>query len=191
MAIRSWQTIMVKARVAAFFPRALESLQISYCRFLARSNRRSLSRRVRHGRKWGKLQGLLARLRTLRHLSGRTLSGEQIDPLFLPMVITCASADRRGFTREMFPVMSLTGRRRSIMVTARGSSVMAMMPSFSTQDAGARSSKQHADVDNLKAGVKRSINDGIDDYASGNVDDVPQPASGRIQDQTGILNVHK
>ena len=40
--------------------------------------------------------------------------------------------------------------------------VMAMMPSFSTKDAGDLSSKNTIDVDNLKAGVDRIINDGVD-----------------------------
>jgi 4-(2-carboxyphenyl)-2-oxobut-3-enoate aldolase len=49
------------------------------------------------------------------------------------------------------------------MVTAKDvGGVMAMMPSFSTQDAGDLSSKNTVDVDNLKAGVDRMINDGID-----------------------------
>jgi 4-(2-carboxyphenyl)-2-oxobut-3-enoate aldolase len=49
------------------------------------------------------------------------------------------------------------------MVTAKDvGGVMAMMPSFSTQDAGDLRSKNTVDVDNLKAGVDRMINDGID-----------------------------
>jgi 4-(2-carboxyphenyl)-2-oxobut-3-enoate aldolase len=40
--------------------------------------------------------------------------------------------------------------------------VMAMMPSFSTKDARELTSKNTIDVDNLKAGVDRIINDGID-----------------------------
>src|SRR4029078_12493048 len=40
--------------------------------------------------------------------------------------------------------------------------VMAMMPSFSTKDAREITSKNTIDVDNLKAGVDRIINDGID-----------------------------
>ena len=49
------------------------------------------------------------------------------------------------------------------MVTAKDvQGVMAMMPSFSTEDAGDLSSKNTVDVDNLKIGVDRMINDGID-----------------------------
>src|SRR2546425_7669732 len=49
------------------------------------------------------------------------------------------------------------------MVTAKDvQGVMAMMPSFSTKDAGDLTSKNTVDVDNLKAGVDRMINDGID-----------------------------
>src|SRR5205809_2732663 len=49
------------------------------------------------------------------------------------------------------------------MVTAKDvQGMMAMMPSFSTKDAGDLSSKNTIDVDNLKAGVDRMINDGID-----------------------------
>jgi 4-(2-carboxyphenyl)-2-oxobut-3-enoate aldolase len=49
------------------------------------------------------------------------------------------------------------------MVTAKDvQGVMAMMPSFSTKDAGDLSAKNTVDVDNLKAGVDRMINDGID-----------------------------
>ena len=49
------------------------------------------------------------------------------------------------------------------MVTAKDvQGVMAMMPSFSTKDAGDLNSKNTIDVDNLKAGVDRMINDGID-----------------------------
>src|SRR5207253_3726406 len=49
------------------------------------------------------------------------------------------------------------------MVTAKDvQGVMAMMPSFSTKDAGDLSSKNTIDVDNLKTGVDRMINDGID-----------------------------
>lgn len=40
--------------------------------------------------------------------------------------------------------------------------VMAMMPSFSTPDAGDLTSKNTIGVDNLKAGVDKMINDGID-----------------------------
>jgi hypothetical protein len=40
--------------------------------------------------------------------------------------------------------------------------VMALMPSFSTNDAGDLNSKNTVQVDNLKAGVERIINDGID-----------------------------
>jgi len=40
--------------------------------------------------------------------------------------------------------------------------VMAMMPAFSTMDAGDLSSTSTIDVDNLKAGVDRMINDGAD-----------------------------
>ena len=49
------------------------------------------------------------------------------------------------------------------MVTAKDvQGVMAMMPSFSTEDAGDLSSKNTIDVDNLKIGVDQMINDGID-----------------------------
>jgi 4-(2-carboxyphenyl)-2-oxobut-3-enoate aldolase len=49
------------------------------------------------------------------------------------------------------------------MVTAKDvGGVMAMMPSFSTKDAGDLNSKNTVDVDSLKAGVDRMINDGID-----------------------------
>ena len=49
------------------------------------------------------------------------------------------------------------------MVTAKDvQGVMAMMPSFSTKDAGELTSKNTIDVDNLKAGVDKMINDGID-----------------------------
>ena len=49
------------------------------------------------------------------------------------------------------------------MLTAKDvQGVMAMMPSFSTKDAGDLTSKNTIDVDNLKAGVDRMINDGID-----------------------------
>ncbi len=49
------------------------------------------------------------------------------------------------------------------MVTAKDvQGVMAMMPSFSTKDAGDLRPKNTIDVDNLKAGVDRMINDGID-----------------------------
>src|SRR5437879_5325746 len=49
------------------------------------------------------------------------------------------------------------------MVTAKDvQGVMAMMPSFSTKDAGDLTSKNTVDVDNLRAGVDRMINDGID-----------------------------
>ena len=49
------------------------------------------------------------------------------------------------------------------MVTAKDvQGVMAMMPSFSTEDAGDLSSKNTVAVDNLKIGVDRMINDGID-----------------------------
>jgi len=49
------------------------------------------------------------------------------------------------------------------MLTAKDvQGVMAMMPSFSTKDAGDLSSKNTIDVDNLRAGVDRMINDGID-----------------------------
>ena len=49
------------------------------------------------------------------------------------------------------------------MVTAKDvQGVMAMMPSFSTKDAGDLNSKNTIDVDNLKAGVDKMINDGID-----------------------------
>src|SRR5206468_2404258 len=49
------------------------------------------------------------------------------------------------------------------MVTAKDvQGVMAMMPSFSTKDAGDLTSKNSIDVDNLKTGVDRMINDGID-----------------------------
>jgi 4-(2-carboxyphenyl)-2-oxobut-3-enoate aldolase len=49
------------------------------------------------------------------------------------------------------------------MVTAKDvGGVMAMMPSFSTKDAGDLNSKNTVDVDSLKAGVERMINDGID-----------------------------
>ncbi|MGH7887594.1 MAG: dihydrodipicolinate synthase family protein, partial [Candidatus Binatia bacterium] len=40
--------------------------------------------------------------------------------------------------------------------------VMAMMPSFSTKDAGDLNSKNTIDVDSLKAGVDKMIDDGID-----------------------------
>src|SRR4029453_19181664 len=40
--------------------------------------------------------------------------------------------------------------------------VMAMMPSFSTKDAGDLNARNTIDVDNLKAGVDKMINDGID-----------------------------
>ena len=40
--------------------------------------------------------------------------------------------------------------------------VMAMMPSFSTKDAGELTAKNTVDVDNLKAGVDKMIHDGID-----------------------------
>ena len=49
------------------------------------------------------------------------------------------------------------------MVTAKDvQGVMAMMPAFSTKDAGDLNSKNTIEVDNLKAGVERMINDGID-----------------------------
>ena len=49
------------------------------------------------------------------------------------------------------------------MVTARDvHGVMAMMPSFSTKDAGDLNSKNTIDVDSLKTGVDKMINDGID-----------------------------
>jgi dihydrodipicolinate synthase/N-acetylneuraminate lyase len=49
------------------------------------------------------------------------------------------------------------------MVTAKDvQGVMAMMPSFSTQDAASLNSKNTIEVDNLKAGVDRMINDGVD-----------------------------
>src|SRR2546422_6738273 len=49
------------------------------------------------------------------------------------------------------------------MLTAKDvQGVMAMMPSFSTKDAGDLTSKNSIDVDNLKTGVDRMINDGID-----------------------------
>src|SRR6266550_337643 len=49
------------------------------------------------------------------------------------------------------------------MLTAKDvQGVMAMMPSFSTKVAGDLTSKNTIDVDNLKAGVDRMINDGID-----------------------------
>ena len=49
------------------------------------------------------------------------------------------------------------------MVTAKDvQGVMAMMPSFSTKDAGDLTAKNTIDVDNLKAGVDKMINDGID-----------------------------
>jgi 4-(2-carboxyphenyl)-2-oxobut-3-enoate aldolase len=49
------------------------------------------------------------------------------------------------------------------MITARDvQGVMAMMPSFSTPDAGDLNAKNTIDVDNLKAGVERMISDGID-----------------------------
>src|SRR5438093_8184347 len=49
------------------------------------------------------------------------------------------------------------------MVTAKDvQGVMAMMPSFSTKDAGDLTSKNSIDVDNLKTGVDRMINNGID-----------------------------
>src|SRR5256885_6955001 len=53
------------------------------------------------------------------------------------------------------------------MLTAKDvQGVMAMMPSFSTKDAGDLSSKNTIDVDNLRAGVDRMINDGIDVLAT-------------------------
>ena len=49
------------------------------------------------------------------------------------------------------------------MVSAKDvQGVMAMMPSFSTKNAGDLTSKNTVDVDNLKAGVDRMINDGVD-----------------------------
>src|SRR5437867_8297716 len=49
------------------------------------------------------------------------------------------------------------------MVTAKDvQGVMAMMPSFSTKDAVDLAPKNTMHVDNLKAGVDRMINDGID-----------------------------
>jgi 4-(2-carboxyphenyl)-2-oxobut-3-enoate aldolase len=49
------------------------------------------------------------------------------------------------------------------MVTAKEvQGVMAMMPSFSTKDAGDLSSSSTVAVDNLQSGVERMINDGID-----------------------------
>jgi 4-(2-carboxyphenyl)-2-oxobut-3-enoate aldolase len=49
------------------------------------------------------------------------------------------------------------------MVSAKDvQGVMAMMPSFSTTNAGDLTSKNTVDVDNLKTGVDRMINDGID-----------------------------
>ena len=49
------------------------------------------------------------------------------------------------------------------MVSAKDvQGVMAMMPSFSTKDAGELTAKNTIDVDNLKAGVDKMINDGID-----------------------------
>ena len=49
------------------------------------------------------------------------------------------------------------------MVTAKDvQGVMAMMPAFSTKDAGDLNAKNTIEVDNLKAGVERMINDGID-----------------------------
>ena len=49
------------------------------------------------------------------------------------------------------------------MVSAKDvQGVMAMMPSFSTKDAGDLTAKNTIDVDNLKAGVDKMINDGID-----------------------------
>lgn len=49
------------------------------------------------------------------------------------------------------------------MLTAKDvAGVMAMMPAFSTKDAGDLHSTSTIDVDNLKAGVDRMINDGAD-----------------------------
>ena len=49
------------------------------------------------------------------------------------------------------------------MVTAKDvQGVMAMMPSFSTKDAGDLTAKNTIDVDNLKAGVDKMIGDGVD-----------------------------
>ena len=49
------------------------------------------------------------------------------------------------------------------MVTAKDvQGVMAMMPSFSTQDAGDLNARSTIDVDSLQAGVDRMIEDGID-----------------------------
>lgn len=49
------------------------------------------------------------------------------------------------------------------MIAARDiRGVMAMMPLFSAQDAGDLNAKNTIDVDNLEAGVERTINDGID-----------------------------
>jgi len=49
------------------------------------------------------------------------------------------------------------------MVSAKDvQGVMAMMPSFSTKDASELTAKNTIDVDNLKAGVDKMINDGID-----------------------------
>ncbi|MGN6733827.1 MAG: dihydrodipicolinate synthase family protein, partial [Candidatus Binatia bacterium] len=49
------------------------------------------------------------------------------------------------------------------MITAKDvQGVMAMMPSFSTKDAKELTSKNTIDIDNLKTGVDRIINDGID-----------------------------
>ncbi|MGH7824047.1 MAG: dihydrodipicolinate synthase family protein [Candidatus Binatia bacterium] len=49
------------------------------------------------------------------------------------------------------------------MVTAKDvQGVMAMMPAFSTQDAGDLNATSTIDVDNLRAGVDRMISDGVD-----------------------------
>ncbi len=69
--------------------------------------------------------------------------------------------------RRRFPAMSLrkysptsTEVRYGYAKDVQG--VMAMMPSFSTKDAGELAAKNTIDVDNFKAGVDKMIGDGID-----------------------------
>ena len=73
------------------------------------------------------------------------------------------------------------------MVTAKDvQGVMAMMPSFSTKDAGDLTAKNTIDVDNLKAGVDKMIGDGIDVITTtGSFGECYNLQLGRIQDPGG------
>src|SRR5215475_619741 len=67
------------------------------------------------------------------------------------------------FTSTVNTTINKPLNKEAPMVSAKDvQGVMAMMPSFSTENAGDLTSKNTVDVDNLKAGVDRMINDGID-----------------------------